>query len=226
MADQIRLNSEQMEYISAQLTKLSSALAALQSQIRSIRIDRQSGSEVAISRSVSRLSCTDRTLNGSTILEYLSSAANCLGATEDYSISLRQNVIEALNIFLTCEKELVHDFYSLPLPDVLLESVAQALGYTSDPSMWSAEMHKNVYEIIQKTEVIRDGDFICILTDEHQMLVGPSGLIADRTTKQSLSGTKITNRVYDGNRRITVDEKTGLINGIKYKEKLIKPKDD
>ncbi len=226
MADQIRVNSEQMETLSAQLTKLYSALDAAQSQIRGIRIDRQSGSEIAIYGSSARLACSNRIMSGSTVAEYLASAASCLGATGEYSGLLRKNVGEALAIFLACERDIIGDVSSMLLPDILMEGVAQSLGYSNDKSTWSAEMHKKVSQIIKNAKISKDGDLTYVETDDRKMLIGPNGLIADQEEKSGLSGKKTTTRIYDGKSRTKIEQEVGVLDGIKYKEKILKPKED
>lgn len=210
MADHIRVNTEQMEELAAQIRKLSSALDELESEVRGVRIDRNSGSELKIQLPSGSMKSIDRGFGSGTAKECLKSIASTLGAMNRYADRVARNVNAASDCFDTAEKHLVRLFDGLSTSESIYDGLCKALGYDTDRSTWTPAMHDKFRELIENAEIVMDDALTLIRTGGTAYILGKDGLVASFEEKRNLFVDSFTTKLYDGDSLTTVEGKKGL----------------
>lgn len=226
MADLIRVDCGQLESLASNVKRLGNALDAIESRIRGVRVDKESGAGVQIPLSAVRFISIDQTMRSGTTAECLKGLAANIGSLQHYADVLSANVRKAAGSFDDNERKLVSHFNNLLTHEGLMMGVAQALGYGSDPSGWSPAIHVAIQNIIQNAQILTDEDMTLVASDQQVMLFGPNGLIGTFTTVIGLSGITMTSTLFDGNHRYESEGHAGLMDGgFTYNDSILKPTD-
>lgn len=226
MADRIRVEIEQMEELGVQMRKLSSALDALESSIRGVRIERISGSEVRLHLPPIHLGSVGQRVRSGSTAECLSGLASNIGALVQRAAETAVNIGEAADLYRETESGLVGLFSGLSTPQGIFEGICQAIGYSTNISGWTPEMHQKIQQLIQDSQIVSDGDMSLVISGDNVFLIGSSGLIASFEQTATFSNLKSTLKLFDGNERGKAEFEAGMLDGgLSYKDSILKQGD-
>lgn len=223
MADHIRVNTEQMEELAAQIKKLSSALDELESEVRGVRIDRNSGSELRVQLPSGSLKSIDRRFGSGSAKDCLRDIASVLSAMNRYTGRVAKNVDAASDCFYTTEQNLIWMFDGLSTTDTIFDGLCKALGYSKDRSKWTSTMHDKFKELLENAQVVVDGGLTFLLTEGTGYIFGENGILASFEQKDNLFVNSFTAKLFDGDSITKYESKDGLQDaGFKYSWKPVK----
>ena len=226
MADRIIVSTEAMEELIAQIKKLSSGLDAVKSDIRAIRMDKSSGSDVKIELPSGVMGSINRALRSG-------GAESCLGelakATQDigaYTTRLSGYVNAAKELFEENEKNIIRSCDSLNSQESLFNGICRVLGFGTDTSKWTSEMHEKYQKLIKDAEVTVDNGLVLIATKGTTLLFGENGLIGSYEEESSFTKLKKTLKLFGENNWKEEKSEVGFESiGGKYKKTVLDPND-
>jgi len=196
MADRIIVSTEAMDELISQIRKLSSGLDAVKSDIRAVRMDKSSGADVHIALPSGVLGSIHRALRSGEAESCLSDIAK---ATEDvgrYTDRLSGYVNAAMQLFEKTENNLIRSYGSLTSEESMFNGICRALGFGTDKSRWTPQMHDKYQELLDKAEVVVDGGFTLLASKEMSLLFGENGLLGSYEEESSFTKLKQTLKTY------------------------------
>lgn len=223
MADQIRVDWEQMEAVAGQLLRLAGDLDSIRSRIRNVHISPKSGSELHISLSAGKLVSTGQGLPTGTVEDCLRNLAAVTTTLRHYTSEKAHGVKEAAQAFANNERTLALQFEGLLTPESLMLGVGQAFGYGGNMDAWSPQMQQKILDLLKNAQVITEGGLTFITTDGHSFLIGAGGLIGHYQVQAGLSGITSTTTLFLGDGQAETTLQLGLLDGISFKDSFLKP---
>lgn len=212
MADRIRIQTEQMQEISSQMTRLSSALRDIESRIRGLHIDRESGSEVEVRLPSGKLSSVECSLRSGEAAECLRKLSGVVNEMSRYTHAVAGSIGMAADAFDDTERMLTARFGALMGGEgSLFAGVCGVLGYDSDRSKWTSEMHDRFHSLISKGQLIIDGSMAMLIYGGVNYLFAGGGLIATFEETSGLSGVKRTAKLQAGHSLLEAQMEAGIL---------------
>ncbi|MGN0996883.1 MAG: hypothetical protein ACI4PG_08225 [Candidatus Ventricola sp.] len=211
MADRIRIQIEQMEELSNQLSQLASALSALDGEIRSVGLDRTSGSDVKLHLSCGTLRSTGQRVRGSNVRDCLNGLSRAAADLSRYTHAVAGSIGMSANAFADMERTLANRFSSLLNGNsATFGGICQALGFPGDMSRWTPKMRDEYRHLLTSGALVVDGNMALLKRGTTRYLIGPNGLLAELDEKTGLSGSKQTVKLFSGDSMFKSTVQTGL----------------
>ncbi|MBR4039085.1 MAG: hypothetical protein IKJ11_03180 [Clostridia bacterium] len=196
MADRIRVSTEALENLAMQIRALATDLDAVKSEIRAVRMDKSSGANLKIALPSRVIGSIGRGLRSGEVQECLGDIASAAQDIGGYGDSLVKKVNQASELFRTNEERIIRSFEGLLSEESMFAGVCQALGYGTDSTKWTPEMHEKYQKLLEKAEIIVDGGFTMMIAGAQGFLFGNDGLLASCEIKDTFTGKKQTYRQY------------------------------
>jgi len=214
MADQIRVHTEQMLELGRQAVRVSSAIDEIESQIRRLHLDRESGALARAQLHSAVLGCTGHGLRSGNMNECLESIAGTLNEVSRYTNALAGSIGMAADAFSDTERSLVVRFGGLMKGDSnVFRAICAVLHYDPDQKNWTLEMRNEFIQLINKGLIAVDGGIALLIHDGTNYLFDQNGLLATYEAKTGLSGIKTTTKIYPGNSMYEGKFQAGFLKG-------------
>lgn len=212
MADYIRMDTQQLETLSAQMSSLSSSLQRMRRTLSRVHVDSSCGADVKVDLSSLRLKTAQWRMSAGTVADSISCLCRALDAMGESTGALSGRIAGAADTFSDAEMEFVRRFggTSVGAASAFAQACGQ-LGLDPDRSKWTPEMNRRFEEAIKRGDFVQTGDMVIVRDGDEVRFYFPDGIVMSHEEKHGLVKNSYSDRLtFPGGASIAGEGSFGL----------------